>query len=261
MSVTPANGDGKPNHGSDVGLTFVELMFAVAVGDAASQLGKVAHEVRQSPADHFTALWQVSPSITHLVLVLLVIAASWVGWYHSAATREYMSELKPIFSPRFPYLLAFPFVMLLVDVFLVVCYFILSEGAELPTYDERAQMLALKASVKAEAFWLMVIMATYGVWNLLYSINEWMSSRMFWGGQRGWRVAAALLSFGIILYAYLSKADVTATGSVVCVDVALAAAVFLFRLRLVDEQSRMVWWDWARAAGLVAISIILIQVS
>jgi hypothetical protein len=128
----------------DVGLTFVEMMFAVAVGDTASQVAKVMQEVQKSPKDFLSAIWDVSPSLMHLLLVLIVIATSWVGWYHSSATRKYMSDLKDIFPQQSFWPLSFPFFMLLLDVFLVVCYFVLSEGVELPVFDVTKKAILIK---------------------------------------------------------------------------------------------------------------------
>ncbi|MBI3463633.1 MAG: hypothetical protein HY000_11330 [Planctomycetes bacterium] len=125
------------------------MMFAVAVGDTASQVAKVMQEVGKSPRPIQSDLSAVSPSLTHLFLVLLVIATSWVGWAHSSATRRYMGALKEMLSP-FPWLISFPFTMLLIDVFLVVCYFVLSEGAELPVYDVQTKQLTLAPSVHSE---------------------------------------------------------------------------------------------------------------
>ncbi len=71
-----ANAVAQPDSSDSVGFTFVELMFAVAVGDAAIQIGKVMQAVRLTGDYFLKDIRQVSPSIAHLLLAVLVIACS-----------------------------------------------------------------------------------------------------------------------------------------------------------------------------------------
>jgi hypothetical protein len=249
-----------PSGGNDVGLTFIEMMFAVAAGDTASQVAKVIQQITNSKGPIADALRVASPSIFHLVLVLLLIATSWVGWAHSSVTREYIAELKPIFAATFPWWITFAFWMLLIDVFLVVCYFVLSEAAEIPKSDAATGGIVVEASARPEVFWCAVIMGTYLLWNICVAIRGMcIKGQRFFDNQRFWRMLSAIISLIIVGIAYWFRVDATSAASVVCVDVALICSVFVFRLRLVDSNSQAMVWDWVRGAILVAVAIILVR--
>ena len=85
---------------TDVGLTFVEMMFAVAVGETAGQVAKVVGLVTKASGPVSESLLNASPSLAHLGLTIIVIATSWVGWYTSSATRKYMEVLRAPFPMR-----------------------------------------------------------------------------------------------------------------------------------------------------------------
>jgi hypothetical protein len=252
--------EGSSQAGSaSIGLTFVEMAFAVALGDTATQVAEVMKVVGESPAPIHKDLWAVAPSLSHLALTIIVIATSWVGWYHSSATQKYMRDLKPVLAFNFPWLFAFPFIMLLVDVFLVVCYFVLSEGAEIPSYDANKGEFHLVPSAKSEVDWIMAVLATYLFWNVLFSLHAWwIDGKQLFGGTRVARIVAAI---GSLLLAYLAFRNcrfVTKPEAVLMVDLALFAAVLMFRLRGVDDQGRLQWWDVVRGVTLTSVAVALI---
>lgn len=227
----------RPNEPNlQVGLTFVELMFAVAVGDTAAQVAKVTQFESQMSGTTLENYWQLSPAISHLLLVLIIIATSWVGWSHSSVTRKYMSELKEAFSDKFPWLISFPFLMLLIDVFLVVCYFVLSEAVELP--DQKTSKFTPSAT--PEIGWVLLILATYVVWNFVSCFHaRWVENQPFLGNRRGWRILAAMGSMLIPVFAYCTNASPSSTKGILMIDGALLLAILLFRLRIVDSDSHL----------------------
>jgi hypothetical protein len=230
----------------DVGMTFVEMMFAVAVGDTAMQIAKVVRLVDDSSQQIQEAVLSVAPSITHLALVLVVIATSWVGWAHSESTRKYMEELSGIYSYSRPYLLSFQFVMLLVDVFLVVCYFILSEAAELPELDSQKH-LTLKPTISQEIFWIMVVLGTYLVWNVLIATHGKRKEQLsFFASQRGWRMLLAVVALLIPVVAHFRQPTTPSVAQALMYDGALLGAILLFRLRLVGNNSALLKSDVIR---------------
>lgn len=86
---------------------FVGMMFAIAIGEVglqAAALAKAQHVV------HFL------PAYSHLFLATIVIATSWVGWSASVAPGA-RQDVQRIFQ--------WEFVVLLLDVILVIFYFIL----------------------------------------------------------------------------------------------------------------------------------------
>ena len=266
--VPPANADGAQgplqdaaasNHAAAGGMTFVEMMFAVALGDTAAQVAKVMQVVQKSPQAVTEALEEVARALVHLLLVIIVIATSWVGWYHSSATKRYMEELKRIFASTFPSLLAFPFMMLLIDVFLVVCYFVLSEGAELPTNNPANQEVQLTASAQPETVWILVILVTYLIWNLVLLIHDWWyDSQIVSAAKRASRALTAIAAVVLAGGAFWFGREVADDCKVLMIDGALLAAVLTFRIQGVDEKGVLRKWDLFRGLGLAAITGCLI---
>jgi hypothetical protein len=82
------------------------MLFALAVS-----------EVAIHAADLVSASGNLSdklPALTHLVVGLVLIAASWVGWRRSVS---------PGMKERVEYVFSLPFIGLLLDVLLVILYF------------------------------------------------------------------------------------------------------------------------------------------
>jgi len=252
------------NPGRDVGITFVGMMFAVAVGDVAAEMANIVSKINACPGPVGPALWEVLPSIAHSLLVLLVIATSWVGWSHSSATAEYMEELKTIFSNSKPYLFSFPFLMLSIDVLGVVFYFILSSAAEMPVCPETGCGLKLTPSAGPELFWILVILVSYLIWNLLYALHGWRTkTRSFLDKQRGWRMFSAVVSIAIAAIAFCAYWFRT-TGethqSVLLTDGALALTVLIFRNRIVDKNTnKWIASDIVRFSAMAVAALVLIS--
>ena len=99
--------------------------------------------------------------VSHLVLVLAVICMSWVGWSRSI-DRGDARDVDDIFSVGF--------LLLLIELLLVVSYFVLASSVELTTPLSRGQqnLPAAIASPSAapEAFWILLIFVGYCIWDL-----------------------------------------------------------------------------------------------
>lgn len=92
---------------------FVGMMFAVTIGEVglqAAALVKVGHP------------WHFLPAYSHLLLATVVIAASFVGWSLSPAPGA-QEDVRNVLHPEF--------LVLLLDVFLVIVYFILVRSVDL----------------------------------------------------------------------------------------------------------------------------------
>lgn len=106
---------------------FVEMLFALTVAEIAIQLGEL-----------FTSdlvFWEAPTPYAHLSLALILVAASWVGWATSRAEGA-KRDVKKIFS--------WEFVVLLIDVVLVVSYFILVKGVDTERAGDRLKETRLR---------------------------------------------------------------------------------------------------------------------
>jgi hypothetical protein len=86
---------------------FVGMMFAVTIGEVGLQAAALVHVGH--PA-------QFLPAYFHLVLATIVVATSWVGWSLSVAPGA-RQDVGGVFQ--------WEFIVLIVDVSLVITYFIL----------------------------------------------------------------------------------------------------------------------------------------
>ena len=133
----------------------VGMMFAVAIGEVGVQTASL---VRAGDWVHFL------PAYSHLFLTTIVIATSWVGWTLSPAPGA-RRDVRSLFNRDF--------LVLLVDVFLVVVYFILAKTVDLAGEKE----LQLNASARPETLWILVIFGTYIFWDVLSQNSSTISRR------------------------------------------------------------------------------------
>lgn len=126
---------------------FVGMLFALAIGQVAIEFVSIL----KTPIsfDH----WYYS--FSHLTLATGVIALSWIGWQSSKSIGNTVT-IDSIFS--------IPFIVLLLDITLVIFYYLLVNGNEkyitdLHVYEE--------PSVYSETKWVMRIFVVYLLWDVI----------------------------------------------------------------------------------------------
>ncbi len=129
---------------------FVGMMFAVAIGEVGVQTAALAHY------EHYIGFL---PVYLHLLLATIIIASSWVGWTLTP-TREAQKDLTGVLRKQF-------FVLLL-DVLLVVLYFILVRAMSTTAGDSESPRYTFAA--EADARWLVWIFVCYLLWDCLTKI-------------------------------------------------------------------------------------------
>lgn len=205
MSESTASPDPKLRH------EFVGMMFAVAIGEVGIQTASL---VRDHNWIHFL------PAYSHLFLATMVIATSWVGWTKSSSpgAKEDVATV-----------LGWDFIVLLVDVFLVVIYFILVKSVDV----KEGEPLQLVASAKPETFWLMVVFGTYFIWDLVtkgavYVERKKPLSLKKWFEDYGVRIFPTVGCFIFVVW-MKPRFELADPPHVVTADLALVCIVLLFR--------------------------------
>ena len=152
-SQTRAVESARKNENSETSPTryaFVEMLFALAIAEVAVI---ASHVVRVSGP------WtEKLPVTAHLTLGAILIATSWLGWSASLQRRR---------EERAEHPFSWDFLGLLMDVLLVVFYFILVRQAEI---TEEAPYRLTPPSGVPEATWLLVIFATYAAWDFVTDV-------------------------------------------------------------------------------------------
>lgn len=226
--------------------TFVQMLFALTAAEIARQSADLVTEELTT--------WNDAPAYTHLIVAIALVATSWVGWKRSRAPGK-RQDIEKVFS--------WQFVVLLIDVVLVVCYFIIAKGVEI----ERMNGVVIKITPSAalETFWIMMVFAGYCFWDIIAnvvikplvpktqpstgepSIELQQEHKEPWN--RLWDSAnTSSLCLGLAFFLWLFLHDVTKPWNVVFVDAALLSLVFLFRAIKQEVQ----WWTYALVATFVA---------
>ena len=205
--------------------TFVEMLFALAV----SQVAMCVSDIIGAPGAWLSKI----PGLAHLILSLFVIAASWVGWRHSQSPGM-KQQIVSIFSLRF--------IGLLVDVLLVILYFVLVKSVELEQVGGNPKLSTPSAT--SESIWIVVIFGTYAAWDLIAdvfsngSIPPTSMVGRLWIGLRV-AIVCSLASCTCLLLCYVVlrfSESVAGVLEVAAFDAALLAVVLLFRVLKAVER-------------------------
>jgi hypothetical protein len=205
---------GEPAFPRDRRFIFVQLLFSLTAAEIARQGAELTHQGR--------GVLETMPAYSHLVLALIVVASSWVGWSMSKASLRLNAT--SVFS--------WPFVALLADVLLVIFYFVLVRGAEIPKIGD-----PLRPSARIECEMIAAIFVGYFHWDVLTKavvldadsgaskgFLKRMVGRAFW--KRGVSSFFCML-LGIASWYFLRT--VSSWSGVILVDVSLFSLVLLFR--------------------------------
>lgn len=201
-NVTTAESEPKLRH------EFVGMMFAVAIGEVGMQ---TANLVQAHNWVHFL------PAYSHLLLATVLIATSWVGWTLSPSPGA-RTDVNKVFE--------WEFFVLLLDVLLVVIYFILARSVDITGEKE----IKLNASAAPEAFWVFVVFCVYLVWDLVTKVSLYTKRKRSepWFRNYGVRIVPTLVC---LILAYVTKRLVEGADPphVLTADLALISLVLLFR--------------------------------
>lgn len=261
--ATAANDPGRcrcHNDEGSTGLTFVEMMFAVAIGDTATKAALIFQTLQSAKVGIRTVWWELTPSVAHLFLTIFVIAASWVGWSTTKSTNHYMRKLKGASPPDSLWPLSQPFVMLLIDVALVVLYFVLAESIDVPKIENKA--LVWNYSALPEAKILFLIVLGYILWNLLncwFPPKETDKKTAQQPDRRKLRLIFQLAALMLVWFAYSnSSSRATDIPYILRVDVSLLLAVIVFRTRVAKSTNAYLQNDIVRGVILLIVGILLL---
>lgn len=123
-------------------LDFIGMVFTLAITQVGLEIGDFFSK-GLSFKDH--------PYVfTHLALTVYIIASSWVGWQISKSKGS-NEKLKHTFG--------LPFVILIIDLSLVIAYFVLVKGVDKPSDT------VPKADSYTEYKWSLIIFIIYLIWD------------------------------------------------------------------------------------------------
>lgn len=195
--------------------TFVQILFSLTTAEIARQLAELINQGLTS--------WNAAPSYAHLIVATTLVTTSWVGWKRSLSYGK-SKDVERIFSA--------PFIVLLIDVGLVIAYFIIVKGAEI---DKTSSISLATPSAANESFWIMVVFVGYCTWDFMVNVVirdqpvGWVNFFSEWSKEirrRGWiSLVCLLLSANVWFW----LGNVAGFWKVIFVDIALFSLLLLFR--------------------------------
>lgn len=185
-------------------LTFVEMLFALAIGQIAIDLSRLI-DYQLASTEAFATLL---PAYSHLLLAFFVISTSWVGW----RTSEFGgTEIKNVFT--------FDYVELFVDVALVVMYFGLARAVKIP----ESPQARFVPNASYETWAVAIIISTYAFWDLVSCRTNWKTKLV----QRWWASLVCTAIAWVLVMLHIGKSGTA--SAVVWADCSLIALIFTFR--------------------------------
>lgn len=189
---------------------FVGMMFAIAVGEVGLQTAALVQA--GSPIRYL-------PAYSHLLLALFVIAASWVGW-----SRTQVPAAKIDVNELFEW----PFVVLLLDMAMVVIYFILVRTVDFSGMNRRIDPASTVAS------WHVAIFFLYLIWDLVTkfamcprAVDSQECQKQVETKKRVWPTLICLF-LSVLLWRLFAAVDVR-SEHLLAADLSLLSLVLLFR--------------------------------
>ena len=189
----------------DLRWLLVSALYALAIAEIAVQSANLVANKKRSLGD-------TSAVAAHLILVTFVVTTSFVGWTLAVARDVHPEHhLVNIFSA--------PYLLLLVDVWLLVAYFIMAKRAGAPKKEDSE----LDPSAAKGSFWLVMVFGGYFLWDI---IAYWVMHGFAAFVVMIWPTAICLV-MGIVAWRCLRL--VTARAAMVAANAGMVALVLFFR--------------------------------
>ena len=230
----------------DLRYIFVQLLFSLTAAEIARQTARLI--LNGPPALAAVAAY------SHLFLAFVIVTTSWVGWAISESSRS--ARINSVFS--------WEFTILLVDVVLVLLYFILVQGAEVPKWEDSSEAKnSITPSSKNEVTTVGLIFIGYFLWDILTKAcvrvadeNRNFLKRLHSGKMRDrGKISFVCMCLAILAWMFLGSAS--SQRQVLMVDSSLVFLVLFFRAWKEGRRNLAIAFSIAAAlAGLLGAVLV-----
>ena len=216
--------------------SFVAMLFALTAGQIALSTTDLIEIWQTGQNDPM----QLAVPSAHLILALVLLSASWVGWSVTAASKSFQ-QLSHLFRS--------PYVVLLIDVILVIVYFAIVRAVEirqvLSPQPDGNYVLHSQLDIPSpigEALGITIVCFIYLIWDVVHDVimrrREASETRPVCI-KRGLidtfpSLVCVILSIVVCLTIFLL--EISSSGAVISIDLALLALVIGFRALKGVEQ-------------------------
>lgn len=203
-----------------VGITFVDVLFALVVAEIMSPLRRY---------------WTLpGTAFSHLAVAMVLTLGSWIG-YHLSANR-------PQYAPKFFNL---PLLQILLDVAMVIVYWMTATTAPLPEHVAYIDVPAPVASALPESILVSAALLLYVFWDRVGRAIQTrphypsIVQKSYDPGRRKITFIFWLLSLAVVGFAwYVDRRWRNHWGWVVGIDIILIVLLVLYR------AAKEVWKNW-----------------
>jgi hypothetical protein len=203
-------------------INFVQMLFALSIGQLAIKVGDL---IIYSNESFFTSLIHYPYAYLHLALCVIILTCSWVGWQLSQSTDN-SEKINLVFS--------WQYLILLIDISLVICYFILVRGSEV---DSNITHAIQPANAYIETFWSCVIFSLYFVWDFFTKVptlhyekgDTYFIKKTIYKFSSLERTSSTLFCMFVSLIIFITMKNETDPWIVSIVDCILISLFFIFR--------------------------------
>ncbi len=241
-------------------IEFIGMAFALAIGQIGLEIGDFFYK------DGGHSLLDFPYVLSHLILCIYIISSSWIGWQTSMSQGN-LEALKDPFS--------ISFVILLIDLFLVICYFSLVKSVEnlLPVKEAGKEAMTKRAPESVYGvMWSLIIFGSYFVWDIFSKliVEDPISHKAQVTAESQEKfLKRGLQSLGCFIITLILIRPMTsgkAPSQIVFTDVALFFTFVLFRglkcFKLIGHEYKRTktfqygWYIFFPAIGLIATVIL-----
>ncbi len=217
----------QPESKKQLHLLFVEMMFALAIGQVAIGVSQLIDYQLISKQ----TFWTIVPAYSHLLLAAVVISTSWVGWRNSKFSG---TQIQHVFT--------LDYIELTIDVSLVFMYFVLARAVEIPNSpNDNFSPIA-----SFEAYAVSIIFSTYVLWDIVScrSKTEKLKKRL-WAS-----IICTIISWCFVVFCIGGSGTVP---SVLFADLCLIALILTFRAMKLHDLSEHTIKSWILILSLVLL--------
>lgn len=222
----------------EIRYSFVGMLFALVVANSAKKISEIIYLSTNGWSSFFDQSiflyneMAILSSLSHEILVVFVVASSWVGWTKSLSVNPNNASTRGVHNHSFA--------LLILEVILVTLYFALSESNELKASDHNELGVLvvddIEFSSRPESLILILIFSIYAIWD--YFSDVFARSLNGVSGVRKWVsdfiTAPVVFCFSSVTSAilawvtYLTSPDNMSPLQVVISDFALFMVVLYF---------------------------------
>jgi hypothetical protein len=190
--------------GRNLRFVFIQLLFSLAIGQVAIKFSDLIVNNFSFSTYHYIYL--------HLILCVVILSTSWVGFQLSRSAGN-MEKINTIFS--------FQFLILIIDIALVIAYFIIVRGAEIGNYPKDGIPVIYPPNSNNEICWSIAIFGMFFIWDIITKLfddnfnkqdnNKYGKERIFDFSElkkRGWQTLLCLC-ISIAIYLLFNNKEIS----------------------------------------------------